>query len=95
MKSDAERSLIRKRGVVVSFLPRKGYGFIKGEADEQLFVHFSDIRGEGHKVLEVGEEVEYTRTESDRGAQARDVARLAPPISQNFENNPNEGHRKW
>jgi len=88
-------SLSRKRGVVISFLPRKGYGFIRGDANEQVFVHFSDIRGEGYKVLEVGEEVEYTRSEGDRGAQAKEVVRLAPPPPKTFEDNPNEGRRKW
>jgi CspA family cold shock protein len=73
---------MRKRGVVISFLPRKGYGFIKGDGEEQLFVHFSDIRGKGYRILEVGEEVEYSRVDSERGGQARDVVRLNPPKSE-------------
>jgi len=95
MKSDRENPTSRKRGIVISFLPRKGYGFIRDEANEQLFIHFSDIKGEGYKVLEVGEEVEYTRIDSDRGAQAKDVVRLAPPTPVNVDDNPNEGRRKW
>ncbi len=69
----------RITGVVTSFLPRKGYGFIKGEAGEQIFVHFSDIHGKGFRTLEVGEEVEFTRRDGERGPQALDVVRLNPP----------------
>jgi CspA family cold shock protein len=95
MRLDKETTSRRNRGIVISFLPRKGYGFIRDENNEQLFIHFSDIKGEGYKVLEVGEEVEYTRVESERGAQAKDVIRLAPPTLIDVEINPNEGHRKW
>lgn len=95
MSQDTLKPSARCRGIVISFLPRKGYGFIRDEAKEQVFVHFSDIKGEGYKVLEVGEEVEFKRVISDRGAQAREVVRLAPPEPVSMETNPNEGKRKW
>jgi len=78
MSSDS-RHIERRRGVVVSFLARKGYGFILNEGGEKLFVHFSDIRGKGFRTLEPGEDVEYVRVESERGPQAIDVVRLSPP----------------
>ncbi len=95
MRSQSDTSANRKRGTVILFLPRKGYGFIRDESNEQVFVHFSDIRGEGHKELEIGEAVEFSRIEGERGAQAKDVLRLAPPNPVNYEDNPNETKRKW
>lgn len=85
----------RSKGIVVSFMPRKGYGFVRGEAEEQLFVHFSDIRGRGFRTLEPGEEVEYTRAESERGPQAKDVVRLNPPAPSAPVSDQSEPGRTW
>jgi CspA family cold shock protein len=41
------------------FNPKKGYGFIDMENGESVFVHFSDIEGEGYKTLNEGETVEF------------------------------------
>jgi len=85
----------RCKGVVATFLSRKGYGFITGEEGEKLFVHFSDIRGHGFRTLEAGEEVEYTRAMGDRGAQATDVVRLNPPVGEHFDDEPPTPTRTW
>jgi len=79
--SDIQDSKTRLRGVVLSFLPRKGYGFISGPDGEKLFVHFSDLRGKGFRTLEPGEKVEYTRVTGERGPHAIDVVRLDPPAT--------------
>ncbi|MGB3682613.1 MAG: cold-shock protein [Rubrobacteraceae bacterium] len=48
------------RGKVKWFSDEKGYGFIENsEGGEDLFVHFSEISGEGFKTLEEGSEVEF------------------------------------
>lgn len=67
------------KGKVVNFLSRKGFGFILGEDGEQVFVHFSDIKGSGYKSLVEGEEVEYSVENSPKGKKAVDVIRLNPP----------------
>ena len=64
-------------GQVKWFDPKKGYGFIVGPAGEDVFVHFSQIQGDGFKSLQDGEEVEYELIEGDKGLQAKDVNRLA------------------
>jgi CspA family cold shock protein len=72
----------RVTGLVRWFSSRKGYGFIQLPEGEDVFVHYSEIRGEGFKTLNEGEEVEFTIKEAPKGPQAVDVVRLniyAPP----------------
>ena len=61
-------------GTVKWFNPDKGYGFISREDGDDLFVHFSEIQGEGYKTLEEGQAVEFDVTEGRNGkAQASNV----------------------
>ena len=46
-----------------------------GPNGEDVFVHFSQIQGDGFKSLRDGEEVEYELVEGDKGLQAKDVHR--------------------
>ena len=62
------------RGRVKWFSDEKGYGFIENEEDgEDLFVHFSEIVGEGFKSLEEGSQVEFEVIDGRRGKQASKV----------------------
>lgn len=63
----------REIGEVKWFNVNKGYGFIKRESGEDIFVHFRAIRGRGHRTLAEGQKVRYYVIESDRGLQADDV----------------------
>ena len=66
------------RGKVKWFSPEKGYGFIQGDnKHNDVFVHFSEIEGDGFRLLHDGEQVEYELYDSARGYQARKVRRLA------------------
>ncbi|HHX33013.1 MAG TPA: cold-shock protein [Mollicutes bacterium] len=48
------------QGTVKWFKSDKGFGFITNdETNEDIFVHFSGIVGEGYKVLEEGQKVTY------------------------------------
>lgn len=62
-------------GTVKWFNDAKGYGFIEGEEGEDVFVHFSSIRGEGFKTLKQGAKVVFDLTK-DKGLQAIDVAEI-------------------
>ncbi|MBS1251939.1 MAG: putative cold shock protein A [Anaerolineales bacterium] len=68
----------RTTGKVKWFSRQKGYGFIQPEDGEDVFVHHSDIRGDGFKNLEEGERVEFTLGSSPKGPQATDVVQLDP-----------------
>lgn len=63
----------REIGEVKWFNVNKGYGFIKRETGEDVFVHFRAIRGRGHRTLAEGQKVRYHVIENDRGLQADDV----------------------
>lgn len=64
-----------QRGQVKWFDPKKGYGFIIGPEGRDVFVHYSQIQGDGFRSLKDGETVEYELIEGDKGLQARSVER--------------------
>ena len=43
--------MAQKTGIVKWFSARRGYGFIKDEKGNDLFVHFSEIQTEGFRKL--------------------------------------------
>jgi CspA family cold shock protein len=64
----------RMQGTVKWFNRVKGYGFIKPEQGEDVFVHYTGIEGpKGHKNLEEGQKVEFTITQGEKGSKAVDV----------------------
>ena len=64
-------------GKIKWFNNEKGYGFIEGEHDEDIFVHYSAIRQEGYKTLEEGQIVEFKLLETEKGFQALDVKEVS------------------
>ena len=62
-------------GKVKWFSNLKGFGFIEQEGQNDVFVHYKPITGEGYKTLKTGEEVTFDVVEGDRGPQASNVAR--------------------
>lgn len=63
----------RLTGTVKWFNDDKGFGFIEREGGEDVFVHFSSIRGDGYKSLSEGQKVEFTLGQGQKGPQALDV----------------------
>ena len=61
------------RGKVKWFSDEKGYGFIEEEGGEDLFVHYSEIVGDGFRSLEEGSTVEFDVVDGRRGKQASRV----------------------
>jgi cold shock protein len=62
-------------GTVKWFNDSKGYGFISpDEGDKDLFVHHSNIAGNGFKSLAEGAKVEYEAREGEKGPAATNVA---------------------
>ena len=65
-----------KTGVIKWFNNEKGFGFISVEGENDVFVHFSAISGEGYKSLEEGQRVEFEVVEGSKGPQAANVVKL-------------------
>jgi len=85
-----------ERGPVKWFDPRKGYGFIVGPDGRDVFVHFTQIVGEGFRTLKDGEEVEYDLIEGDKGYHAKNVTRLQEPEpEQEAEAEPSNTPGEW
>ena len=64
------------QGKVKWFNPEKGYGFIEVEDGQDVFVHYSEIQGEGFKTLDEGQAVEFEIVEGNRGPQAANVVKI-------------------
>ena len=61
-------------GIVKWFNNAKGYGFITPDGDSKdVFVHFSQIAGEGYKSLNEGQRVEFEVREGAKGPEATNV----------------------
>ena len=60
-------------GIVKWFNDKKGFGFITPEDGNDVFVHFSEIQGEGFKTLKTAQEVEFDLIAGEKGPQAKNV----------------------
>jgi CspA family cold shock protein len=65
----------REEGEVKWFNVSKGFGFIRRDNDEEIFVHFRSIRSSnpGRRGLSDGQRVSFIVVDSDKGPQAEDV----------------------
>jgi CspA family cold shock protein len=60
-------------GTVKFFNAEKGFGFISREGADDVFVHFSNIVGEGYKTLDEGQQVEFDVAPGRKGEEAKNV----------------------
>ena len=64
------------QGRVKWFNNEKAFGFIEVPGQNDVFVHYSAIIGEGYKSLQEGERVEFDIEQGARGPQAANVRKL-------------------
>jgi superfamily II DNA/RNA helicase/cold shock CspA family protein len=62
-----------REAVVTFFNGSKGFGFASDGGDEDLFVHYSQIAGEGFKTLASGQRIVFDEARGPKGREARNV----------------------
>jgi CspA family cold shock protein len=61
-------------GIVKWFNEGKGFGFIApDDGGKDLFAHFSQIQGDGFKVLTENQKVQFEVTQGQKGPQASNI----------------------
>ncbi len=73
-----------KVGRVKWFNDRKGFGFIEGDNQQDIFVHHTDILADGYRSLKEGDLVEYLASPGPKGLKASAVRRVADEGRGNF-----------
>ena len=63
-------------GTVKWFNDAKGFGFIEQDNGPDVFVHFSEIQGDGFKTLDEGAEVSFDVIDGDKGPKAENIVVL-------------------
>ena len=64
----------RGREAVVSFFnDSKGFGFASDEKGDDLFIHFSNIQGNGFRTLSQGQTITFEEANGPKGREARNV----------------------
>jgi CspA family cold shock protein len=67
----------RETGTVKWFNESKGFGFIERDRGGDVFVHHSDVRASGFRVLDQGQRVEFAVRQGTKGLRAAEVIILA------------------
>ncbi len=67
---------MKEQGTVKWFSNEKGYGFIRRESGEDVFVHHTAIQAGGFKSLNQGDVVEFNVAKGPKGLQAQEVVKV-------------------
>lgn len=67
---------MQETGRVKWFNDAKGYGFIERESGPDVFVHYSEISGDGFRTLEEGQRVQFDVKEGPKGLHAITVSKV-------------------
>jgi CspA family cold shock protein len=68
-----EKNTMAITGTVKFFNAEKGFGFISREQGNDVFVHYSNIQGNGYRSLDEGQRVEFDITPGRKGDEATNV----------------------
>ena len=71
--ADLEASWLSVQGKVKFFDPDRGFGFISREGGDDVFVHVSNLQGDGAATLAEGQLVEFEIGPGRKGDEARNV----------------------
>ncbi|MCX6897294.1 MAG: cold shock domain-containing protein [Verrucomicrobia bacterium] len=63
-------------GKVKWFDNKKGYGFIEIQGGSDVFVHHTNIVGQGFKTLNEGDAVSFEQINTDKGPKAQNVQKV-------------------
>jgi len=68
------------QGKVKWFNEAKGFGFISGEAGQDIFVHHTAIVAEGYRSLKEGDAVEFDMEPGPKGLKAINVRKVGAAV---------------
>ncbi len=63
-------------GKVKWFDSAKGFGFITGDDNNDVFVHHSAIQCDGYATLDEGQSVSYDIEQDQKGSRATNVVKM-------------------
>ena len=69
----SNESELMPTGTVKFFNSEKGFGFLAVEGGEDVFVHYSNIAGDGYRSLDEGQTVEFEVGPGRKGPEALNV----------------------
>jgi CspA family cold shock protein len=77
LRRGSRERIVVAEGTVKWFSNEKGYGFIQQDGGEDVFVHFSEIQGDGYRTLNEGQRVEFEVVQGNKGLQASGVRSIS------------------
>ena len=61
------------KGKVVRFNPKKGFGFIRSDDEQDIFFHYSSLDMDGFKTVNPDDEVEFDLEKTEKGLRASNI----------------------